>query len=151
MKIIIIYATNSGSTHTAGRIISRVLSQRHQVEMKPAAKAEPTELQNYDLIILGSPSWNYQGKEGMPHETMQDFLERSRAPQLVGQRLAVYGCGDSSYTKFCGAVDHLERFAQAIDGRLIQPALRVDGFWFDLVKNIEILQRWSAALLKKLR
>jgi len=44
-----------------------------------------------------------------------------------GGRLAVFGCGDMSYTYFCGAVDAIEERLKKLGASLVSESLRIDG------------------------
>ncbi len=46
---------------------------------------------------------------------------------LDGRAFALFGCGDSSYTYFCGAIDVLEDRVQKLGGNLVFDSLRIDG------------------------
>jgi len=41
--------------------------------------------------------------------------------------VAVFGCGDSGYTHFCGAVDAIEEKAETLGALLIVGSLKIDG------------------------
>lgn len=151
MKILLIYTTNSGSTYLASKIIENALAKDFSVTVKPAAEAKPEDLSNYDLVILGSPSWNYEGKEGMPHQMMLRLLEKLQGKFYPKKYFAIYGGGDDSYTHFCGAVDYLEKFVVEAKGELIVPSMRVNGFYFDLEKNTEAVKKWAENLRDKLK
>lgn len=150
MKVLIIYATNSGGTYVVSQLIKDTLSPKHEVAVKKTTEVLPAETGAFDLIILGSPSWNFGGKEGQPHETMLALLNSLKTQKFSGKKFALYGCGDSSYTHFCGAVDELEQFAEEVDGRLVLPSLKIDGFYFDLEKNVAAVKAWATKLEGKL-
>ncbi|HLL60788.1 MAG TPA: flavodoxin domain-containing protein, partial [Candidatus Nitrosocosmicus sp.] len=65
-------------------------------------------------------------------------------------KFAVFGCGDSSYTNFCGAVLHLEEFVQKTGGKLVTDSLRIDGFFFDMDKSINLTKEWTKRLNDKI-
>ncbi len=150
-KVLIIYATNSGSTYVAARIIMEVLSSEYSVALKKAADAEPADLGRYDLVILGTPNWNFGEKEGMPHETMLQLMNKSRESAFPDKKFAVFSCGDSSYTYFCGAVGHLEEFVARSHGRLVADSLKIDGFYFNLENNSWLAEQWARKLMGKLK
>ena len=151
MKILLIYATNSGSTSLAGCIIRDVLAKKYNVVVKKTVEVDPSELEKYGAIIFGSPSWDFEGKEGQPHQTMLVLMEKLKGTNFSGKPCAVYGCGDTSYTHFCGAVDELEKFVAAEGGKLVMDSLRIDGYYFDLQKNEERVGQWAGALVNSLK
>jgi len=48
-------------------------------------------------------------------------------PSFKGKRFAVFGCGDSTYDYFCGAVDAIEELIKAKGGTLVMESLKIDG------------------------
>lgn len=95
------------------------------------------------------PSWDYEGLEGQPHPDYKQFMEASKGKKLDGNKFAVLGLGDSSYTYFCGAVSHLENFVKELGGMLITDSLKIDGFYLDQVNNSQKLAEWADSLAKK--
>lgn len=153
MKIIVIYGTNSGGTYLAAQIISEALTGLgHQVTIKNATEADHHELQNYDLIVMGSNTWNFSKEEGLPHEEIRKFLNKisyNNVP-LENKNFAVYGLGDSSYMYFCGSVDVLEKFLSERQVKLVVPSLRIDGFYFRQAENTEKVKTWAGEIEKML-
>lgn len=154
MKILVIYATNSGGTYLAAQIAEEILSGLgHEISLKKAGETDPLEIINYDSVILGSNSWNYNKAEGQPHEEMRKLLEKITGANisLEGKKFAVFGLGDSSYMYFCGAVDVLEKFLREKKAALLTPSLRIDGFFLKQVENTEKVKRWATELGKTLK
>ena len=151
MTILLIYATNSGSTYSVAKIIQNLLEKKgHQVVTKKVVETHPDELHPYNLVILGSPSWDYDGKEGMPHETMVEFMKKTTGYNYNGKLFTIFGCGDKAYTYFCGAVDHLENFVKENNGNQIVESLKIDGFFFNEEKNSKKVEDWAKHLISKL-
>ncbi len=150
MHIILVYATNSGSTYLVGQLIKEVLEKNHAITVKTAAETNLADFKKADLIILGSPSWYFDHKEGYPHETMMHLISKLRGENFSYTKFAIYGCGDSSYTYLCGAVDHLEKWVAEIQGQKIVDSLRIDGFYFDEEKNSRLVTAWAEELSKKI-
>jgi flavodoxin/NAD-dependent dihydropyrimidine dehydrogenase PreA subunit len=58
MKSLIIYYSQTGNTKKIARAINKGLSQMvNQADLVPVKEADPDNLNNYDLIGLGSPVW----------------------------------------------------------------------------------------------
>lgn len=131
MDILLVYATNSGGTAQAATIIADTLKgKRHSVTMKEAKDARKDDATKAKCIILGSPSWDYNGMEGQPLPEMVEFIKRSNGSNLNGKLFAVFGLGDSSYTYYCGAVTYVEIFIKRVKGIFVIPSLKVDEFFF---------------------
>lgn len=151
MKILIVYATNSGSTYEVGTIISGVLTPvGHAVVMQKAAESAPANLKKYDAVLFGSPSWKVESLEGQIQETMQEFLERCKWRVPKGLRFAVFGCGDPDFTFFCQAVDTMAQFFKDQGGVLVHEPLKIDSFFFHLEENSKQARQWAEQLAKKL-
>jgi len=81
---------------------------------------------DYDLYLLGCSTWGEDEIE--LQDDFQPFFQEMAAPlTLDGKCYAVFGCGDSSYTYFCGAVDEIETRVQKLGAALVTPSLRIDG------------------------
>ncbi len=151
MNILVAYATNSGGTADAANIVNTALtSGNHQVTTKMIRDVNPDELAAFDLVLFGSPSWDYQDKEGVPHEDFIAFIEKMKGKTLPNKNWAIFGLGDSSYTHFCGAVDHLEEFVKTMQGKLTTESLRIDGYYTQ-PGNGEKVKAWTEHLLQAIK
>lgn len=156
MKIILVYASNSGNTLYASRHISDVLTRAgHDVTLRNVAESTPDELAAYDLRILGCPSWLRQTPDGPLEGQLQqqwyDFAEtlrkRGGSSDLTGKQFAVFAMGRHEYTHFCGAADKLEELVDDIGGTRTIESLRIDGF---AQHNLEQIENWANQLNKVL-
>lgn len=146
MNILLVFATNSGGTAQATQMIADTLTGRgHVVIVKEAKNAEPADITAAPFVLLGSPSWDYNGMEGQPLPEMAEFIDRCKDIQLEGKPFAVFGPGDSSYTYFCGAVTYLEAFVKRAKGTLVLPSLKVDGFYMKSDAG-EQITKWAEEL-----
>ena len=58
MKVLILYGTYSGSTLVVAEEIKKKISERFpNVTLKDVTQASPSDLNNFDLIVLGSCTW----------------------------------------------------------------------------------------------
>lgn len=149
MNILVVFATNSGATDVASQLIVDELTQKGTtVTRKEVRDVNVDELPTYDLVVLGSPSWDFEGKEGWPHEDFLPFMETVKTKSFDGKKFAVFGLGDSSYTHFCGAVEHLEETVKAAKGTLVVPSLKIDGFYFKQDENSAKAKTWADEVAK---
>ena len=107
--------------------IAKVLERNgHAVEIRNAAGVDVANMADgFDAVLLGSSTW---GDEDI--ELQDDFVpvfESLDQAGLSGRKVGVFGCGDSSYTHFCGAVDAIEEKAEALGAVLMGDSLRIDG------------------------
>jgi len=150
-NILIVYASNSGSTFLVGEMIKNYLSKKYTVAMQTAAMTQPDDLEKYDIILLGSPSWHVLSRgDGFPQETMLAFMERCAGRSFPDKRFAAFGCGDSDYTLFCGAVFRLETFIGKLQGQKIMEPLKVDSYFFRPVEGDKQVEQWAGELMKKI-
>ncbi|MBI5127028.1 flavodoxin domain-containing protein [Candidatus Roizmanbacteria bacterium] len=147
MNIGIFYATYSGGTQAASEFLTQSLQgSGHQVTMKMISEVAFEDTLNYDLIIFASPSWDFDGKEGQPHQDFIAFLEKSAGKKMDAKNCAVLGLGDSSYAHFCGAVEIMESFITTAGGKLKAESLKIDGYLFDMEKNNTTITEWAKKL-----
>ncbi len=149
-KILLIYATHSGSTFVVAQMIKEELEKDFEVVMQNAVESKPEDINNYDTVILGSPSWLSRGSEGMPSEIMLKLLDVWQKQQFPNKKFAVYGCGDSGFIHFCGAVDYMDNVVKTVGGQVVLPSLKLDSFWFELDKDVPQARKWAADLHAKL-
>jgi flavodoxin short chain len=144
-KILIAYATNSGGTLTVAQLIGEKLKEKgFEVLLKDIREVKKETLPEFDLIIFGSPSWDYNDKEGQPHEFFTKFMEDCDGVKL--KKVAVFGLGDTAYLHFCGAVDYIENFVKKNGGEIAVESLRIDGFFFSQKENEERALDWTYVL-----
>lgn len=144
MNIGIFYATYSGGTQAACEFLSQTLtSAGHQVTVKMINEVKFEDLLPYDLRILSSPSWDFEGKEGQAHQDFIAFMNNNAGKKLDGKNFAVFGLGDSSYAHFCGAVDIIDNFVKSLGGKLVTESLKIDGYLFDMEKNNGLISDWA--------
>lgn len=148
MNVLIVYATYSGGTEQGAQIIAEVLKEKkYSVNVKRADAASADEFKNYDLVVLGSPSWlDLDYKNGRPHQYMIELMEKAVEVKTLGTKYAVFGMGDTNYAWFCGAVDYLQGFVKQLGGQLVTESLRIDGFYFDEERNREKVAIWAKKL-----
>jgi flavodoxin len=149
MTTLIVYATNSSGTRLAAELVGQILQGKgHVVTLERANAVEPKELKKFDLVVLGSCTWErFEGKQKLEGQLQQHMYELQQKlydqkTLLPGRRFAIFALGDSSYTKFAGAADHLAQLVQDIGGELVADPLRLDGWFFHPEKNEQKLTAW---------
>ncbi len=151
MQFFIGYATYSSGTLLVSEFIENELNKRGaRVVRKDIRYASKNDLKQNDVIILGSPSWWNRNKDGMPHEFMLSFMESLHGYTFPAKKFAIFGLGDTAYTKFCGAVDQLEDFVASLKGELIVPSLRIDGFFFQQNENEKKVKEWTHKIISRI-
>lgn len=126
-KVLIVFGSTTGNTEGVAESIEKILKTNGMdVSLRNAAEATADGLATgYDLVLLGCSTW---GEEDV--ELQDDFVpiyENLEKADLSGKKVAVFGCGDSSYTHFCGAVDAIEKKAEGLGATIVTGSLKIDG------------------------
>lgn len=125
---LIIYGSTTGNTESVADIISTDLSKADYTIKKINVADVDVDILNeaFDLYLLGSSTWGDDEIEFQ--EDFAPFYENMNGElKLSGKKFAVFGCGDSSYEYFCGAVDALEERLAKLGASLVCESLRIDG------------------------
>lgn len=127
VKALIVFGSTTGNTETAaGWIADTLRTKGIETELRNAADVVVEDMaQGFDLVLLGSSSW---GEDEI--EFQDDFIpiyEALETAALKGRKAAAFGCGDSSYTHFCGAVDAIEEKLFSLGALVIAGSLKIDG------------------------
>lgn len=140
-KALIVFGSTTGNTETVARQIGEVLKQRDlQVTVKNVAETPVQEMEEgFDIVLLGASTW---GDDDMIEfqEDFAPFYDHMGDADLKDRKLALFGCGDSSYEYFCGAVDLLEEKVGDLGGVLVNEPLRIDG---DPQEMADVITGWA--------
>jgi flavodoxin I len=148
MKFLLLFATYSGGTEEVKNIVRDILKgQNHEITEVNPKDVTPELISGSDLIICCTPTWDFEGREGQPHEDYFALIKNFSGKNLDRKKFAVIGLGDSSYPVFCGSVNVLESFIKDLNGILVQPSLKIDGYFYDTDKYRSQIIRWTNSLL----
>lgn len=146
MRVLIVYATNSGGTAQAVDSVSTILrGSGHDVDTRNAGGTTPENFNGYSCVIFATPTWDYADKEGQPHEDFIPLMDALKDKVFDNTSFAILGLGDSSYTHFCGAVDIFEKLVGSVKGKLIVTSLRIDRF-YQKPENMGLVEEWARKL-----
>ncbi|MCD1261061.1 flavodoxin [Paenibacillus athensensis] len=122
-KVIMVYASSTGNTKKIAKLIGKALEQAGvDLTVRELPQATPSELEQYDGIILGS----YTYGDGDLADEFLDYYEDMDGLDLTGKIAAVFGSGDTSYDNFCGAVDTLSAKLTELGAIIIQEDLKIE-------------------------
>jgi len=126
-KALIVYGSTTGNTEmVAERVEATLKKSGWNTVLSNAADVSAQGLADgFDLVLLGCSTW---GDDDI--ELQDDFVplfEELDQAGLSGKKVAVFGCGDSGYTHFCGAVDAIEEKAGNLGANLVTGSLKIDG------------------------
>jgi flavodoxin I len=124
VRAIIVFGSFVGNTETLAGYVKRGLEQAgHSVVMKDVVYADVSELLDYELILLASPT--YEPK--MIQDDMIGFYEKLAELDLAGKQAAAFGPGDTAWPDFCEAVHYLDTRLRERGARIVSEPLLVDG------------------------
>lgn len=125
-KALIAFGSTTGNTAEVAGWIAEALSEKGiDAKAEDCANARLTDLcADYDLIVLGCPT--YGDDEIEIQEDFAPLLDDLEVSGIDGKKVAIFGCGDSSYFNFCGAVDVIENRVNECGGRRIVESLKID-------------------------
>lgn len=152
MKILVVYGTNSGGTLQAGEIMAEVFkTKKHACTLVRADEVNPETFGKYGLVVFGSCSWgrmeNGKWLDGQLQYHWLDLKNRLTGKKFPKTKFALYGLGDESYEKKCGAADELEKLLKELEGIKVGPTLRILGFYYDLEANEILVRNWAETIL----
>ena len=90
MTIAIFYGSTTGNTENAADMIKDELGDL-VTTVSDIADIEPKDLLDYDVLILGIPTWNV----GELQFDWEEFLPSLKDLDLTGTKVALFGMGDS--------------------------------------------------------
>lgn len=126
-KALVVYGSTTGNTETVAEYVTKTLEDEGMlVDLKNVTDVSISNLgDGYDLVLFGSSTWGDDEIELQEDfQSLYDDLDQSN---LTGKKVAVFGCGDSSYTHFCGAVDAIEEKVGQLGANLLVSPLKIDG------------------------
>lgn len=139
-KAVIVYGSVTGLTEEIAFTLGKEIGKKYDTTVINALDARPQDLQEADIILLGSSTWGV-GELQMDMIPLNDSLQDM---DLKSKRAAVFGLGDSAYKKFCSAVNTLEKSLKSAGAQLIQKGYRCDKYFDDTARAK--LKEWAAEL-----
>lgn len=123
---LIVYGSTTGNTEYVAEEIGRILTGKGMsVKLLNASSAKAAGLcDGYDLVFFGCSTW---GDDSI--ELQDDFIplfDNFDKINASGKKTAVFGCGLSDYTYFCGAVDAISEKLNDLGAQVID-TLKIDG------------------------
>lgn len=140
-KALIAFGSTTGNTAQVADWVFETLEKKGlDVKLEDCATVNPNGLcDTYDLIVLGCPTYGDDPVE--PQEDFEPILEDLNETGISGKKVAIFGCGDSSYFHFCGAVDLIENRVKECGGQLVADSLKIDDPHYD---HEDEVRAWTA-------
>lgn len=99
-KIGIFYGSTTGITESVAYRLAELMHVKKE-DLHDVARSKPSEIGQYDLLLLGSSTWG----SGDLQDDWYDFLDGIETLDLKDKTIALFGCGDQSMSDtFCNAV-----------------------------------------------
>ncbi|MGK7932212.1 MAG: flavodoxin FldA [Microcystaceae cyanobacterium] len=114
------YGTETGKTEAAAEMIQSELGGDGTVDLINISDVEAEELENYDYLVIGCPTWNI-GELQSDWEGIYEDLDNI---DFTGKKIAYFGTGDQiGYAdNFQDAMGILEEKISALGGKTV-------GYW----------------------
>lgn len=126
-KALVVFGSTTGNTEAvAGYVAETLVGEGVAVDVKNVATVQAAGLaEGYDFVVFGCSTWGDDDIE--LQEDFEPLYEELDKAGLRGRKVAVFGCGDSSYPHFCGAVDAIAGKSEELGARLLGVPLKIDG------------------------
>jgi flavodoxin I len=123
MKILVVFGSLLGKTKRKAVLIGHYLQkQGHEVVVKDARTSKAAEVEFFDLVILGSSTWD----DGMLQFDFRPFNAELAASKYIGKNFAIFVLGSNNYPHPFAAAGILEKTVQTIGGKLIVETLKLE-------------------------
>lgn len=144
-KALIVYGSTTGNTEeVSAALAGAIKGSGNDVDVKSAADVSADGMaEGYDMVLLGCSTWGDDDIE--LQDDFVDLFDDLDKTGINGKKVAVFGCGDSSYTHFCGAVDAIEEKSEQLGANIILDSLKIDGDPDD-----SEVARWGEAVIAKM-
>jgi flavodoxin I len=119
-KIGLFYGTQTSNTQTAAEIIQKEFGGNSVVALYDISKAEPSDLEGYEYIIIGCPTWNI----GELQSDWENFYDELDNIDFGGKKVAYFGEG--------GSVGYPDTFQDAmgmLEEKITEQGGETVGYW----------------------
>ncbi len=125
------FGSDTGNTEAIAKMIQKKLGELVQVQ--DIAKSTKEDVDNFDLLLLGIPTWYY----GEAQCDWDDFFPELEKIDFSTKLVAIFGCGDQEdYSEyFCDAMGMVRDIVEAKGGTIIGH-WPTEGYEFDASKAL---------------
>ncbi len=129
----ILFGSTTGNTESLASSIAEALGVSAD-EVHSVDGYDLSELENYDLILMGSSTWG----AGDLQDDWESVIDDLKSAPLAGKRVAVFGTGDSSCypDTFCNSLMAIAAAAQEAGATLIGNEVDASGYEFDESESV---------------
>ena len=110
------FGSDTGNTEAIANMIEKQLGKA-MVQVHDIAKSSKEDIDNFDLLLLGIPTWYY----GEPQCDWDDFFPELAKIDFSTKLVAIFGCGDQEdYAEyFCDAMGAVRDIVETKGGTII--------------------------------
>ncbi len=121
------YGSDTGNTENIAKMIQKNLG-KDVVDVFDIAKSSKKDIEKYDFLILGIPTWYY----GEAQCDWDDFFPTLGEIDFADKLVAIFGCGDQEdYAEyFCDAMGKIRDIVEA-RGAIIVGNWSTEGYNFE--------------------
>ncbi len=121
------YGSDTGNTENIAKMIQKNLGA-DLVDIFDIAKATPKDVEQYDFLILGIPTWYY----GEAQCDWDDFFPSLKEISFQDKLVAIFGCGDQEdYAEyFCDAMGTIREIVEE-NQAIVVGHWSTDGYEFE--------------------
>ncbi|MFT5635781.1 MAG: flavodoxin I [Cognaticolwellia sp.] len=126
------FGSDTGNTEAVGKMIQKKLGKKF-VDVKDIAKSTKEEIAEFDLLILGIPTWYY----GENQCDWDDFLPELEEIDFTDKLVAIFGLGDQEdYAEyFCDAMEPLRDIVES-KGAIVVGNWSTESYEFEASKAL---------------
>jgi len=119
-KIGLFYGTQTGNTETLAESIQTALGGDGMVDLHDVADVEIEELDNYQYLVIGCPTWNV-GELQSDWEGLYEDLDQIN---FQGKKIAYFGAGDQ-----IGYADNFQDAMGILEEKISELVGQTVGYW----------------------
>ncbi|MGL5775486.1 MAG: flavodoxin domain-containing protein, partial [Aeromonas veronii] len=83
------FGSDTGNTEAVAKMIQKELG-KNLIEVRDIAKSSKADIENFDLLMFGIPTWYY----GEAQADWDDFFPDLGEIDFTNKLVAIFGCGD---------------------------------------------------------
>ena len=128
----IFFGSDTGNTEAVAKMIQKQLGKQ-LVHVQDIAKSSKEDIDNFDLLLLGIPTWYY----GEAQCDWDDFFPELEQIDFNDKLVAIFGCGDQEdYAEyFLDAMGMVRDIVEA-RGAILVGQWSTDGYDFEASKGM---------------
>ncbi|UJF18664.1 flavodoxin FldA [Vibrio sp. SS-MA-C1-2] len=110
------FGSDTGNTEAIAKMIQKQLGKQ-LIDVQDIAKSSKEDIDNYDLLLIGIPTWYY----GEAQCDWDDFFPDLEQIDFSTKLVAIFGCGDQEdYAEyFCDAMGTVRDIVEAKGGTIV--------------------------------